>query len=601
MGNATILSAVIVTRVSTGPQTKGTSPETQLERCRAKAVELSTPIYAEYFDAGVSGGFFLLREGLQQALDDIRAGRAHVLIVPNIDRYSREEEHQHRIKREVREAGGRLVFAEMDFDDSPEGDLHFSVAGSFAAYERKRFRKRSMDGRQKLASKGIMPCRTHAPYGYHVPSKEDVMAGRFPLEQLGKYIIVPDEAAIVKRIFECYAFGSHSLYKLCRELNNEGIPTPRGAATWRPPTLRGILNNPAHMGKPAYGKMTHRLDETKTLEINPLTGRPYVSPVRRSRNNPSEWLTLSAPAIISEEVWTKALQRALSNRATKGGNPSRVRMLSGLLVCPSCGGGMRVVNTRGHKYDCFQCHAHLESRLATGDIVCSKKSYRQDMLEAAVVASVSDAVTNPEAVRAQLDVFNQPNDRQEAETRQEIRAIEQVLDEIANDEAAAVQAQIAGIRAGASPDTYAAVFADLSGRRKDLENRRGDLARSLKRSKPARHLVNVEACQLALEETYAAITSEHVTGFEKRDLLARIVEKVICRPDGATVVYSPGLFGEDTVHGTSRPQPMNARVRPLPSSAPRWARVSIPRAPPETIVRPWPASSREKRSAIERP
>ena len=87
--------AAIYTRVSTGEQDKhGTSPETQRDACRTKALALGLPIVAEYHDGGVSGGFLLARPGMQAALADIQTGRATTLICANISRYSRDVEHQ---------------------------------------------------------------------------------------------------------------------------------------------------------------------------------------------------------------------------------------------------------------------------------------------------------------------------------------------------------------------------------------------------------------------------------------------------------------------------------------------------------------------------
>ena len=94
--------AVIYTRVSTGEQDKhGTSPETQLDACRAKALALGLPIIAEYYDGGISGGFLLARPGMMAALADIQTGRADTLICPNVSRYSRDVEHQQAIKKAV--------------------------------------------------------------------------------------------------------------------------------------------------------------------------------------------------------------------------------------------------------------------------------------------------------------------------------------------------------------------------------------------------------------------------------------------------------------------------------------------------------------------
>jgi len=99
--------AVIYTRVSGGEQDKhGTSPETQRDACRAKALSLGLPVVAEYYDGGVSGGFLLARKGMQAALGDIQTGRADTLICAALSRYSRDVEHQQAIKKAVQSAGG---------------------------------------------------------------------------------------------------------------------------------------------------------------------------------------------------------------------------------------------------------------------------------------------------------------------------------------------------------------------------------------------------------------------------------------------------------------------------------------------------------------
>ena len=42
---------------------------------------------------------------------------------------------------------------------------------------------------------------------------------------------------------------------------------------------------------------------------------------------------------------------------------------------------------------------------------------------------------------------------------------------------------------------------------------------------------------------WRVLTSDEVPGVEKRDLLATIVEKVVCQKEGADVVFLPGVFG----------------------------------------------------------
>ena len=219
-----IPGAVIYTRVSTGEQDKhGTSPETQVAACRAKAQTPGPPIAAEYHDSGVSGGFLLARPGIQAALADIQMGRADTLICANISRYSRDVEHQQAIKKAVKSAGGRLVFCDMDFDDTPEGDMTFGFMGQFAQYERQAIRQRTMDGKVARAADGKQPCRP--AYGYHVITNAEVQCGLYPAGSAGQYLVVEEKAAVVRRLFTDYAAGI-SLNSLARALIAGGTLAP---------------------------------------------------------------------------------------------------------------------------------------------------------------------------------------------------------------------------------------------------------------------------------------------------------------------------------------------------------------------------------------
>ena len=281
MNNPTALrtrGAVIVTRVSTGEQDKhSSSPESQLDACRAKAESLGLPIVAEYYDAATSGAFLLTRAGMQAALADIRQGRADTLITFNIDRYSRDREHQEQIKKAVRSGQAGGLHPRSTMPTMPPGISNFNIRGDYAVFEREHFRERVMLAKVTFAENGRQPCRTSPPYGYHIPTKADVMRGLYPMELLGRYVVREDQAVIVRRIFAGYASGSHSMHRICLELNREGVPTPRGASAWRPATIKAILANPVHKGQPAYGKCSRAPEGIKPPVGNQRPHRTAVS------------------------------------------------------------------------------------------------------------------------------------------------------------------------------------------------------------------------------------------------------------------------------------------------------------------------------------
>ena len=593
--------AVLYTRVSTGEQDKyGTSPETQRAACRTKAQELSLPIIAEYHDGGISGGFLLSRTGFQAALTDIQEGRADTLICPSISRYSRDVEHQQAVKKSVKAAGGQLVFCDMNFEDTPEGDLNFTIQGGFAEYEKAVIRKRTMSGKRKRAEDGQQPSRATSPFGYRIVTKADVLRGDYPADQVGRYQVVEDQAAIVREIFARYASGGQSLNQIAKWLNTASVKTPGKAAYWWASGLRYILTNTAYRGKAHYGQQAHRKDESRLSQINPATGKPYKQTVVRQPSAPKDVVELACPAIIGAATFDAVSVRLSGNKLDCGGNPERVLMLTGKVFCPSCGGRMvsgaggrnSYVNVRGEtlyypKERRYLCLANTKRYNVTGEYSCTSASYMIRRTEEAAVAAVAallDAAKTPNALQEALRAFRATesakretpeqigtetperpgNERSLTAARQEQSKVEDALAHLEARQEAAIEAQIAGIMAGAEASAYGSVFAGIAAERKDLENRRSQLARRLKngnlppRQETARQKETLRkketarqketdqsAAARALALAYEVLTSEAVPNSKKRAIIGTLVDKVICQKDGAKVVFLPSVIGQE--------------------------------------------------------
>lgn len=541
--------AVLYTRVSTGEQDKhGTSPETQLDACRKKALALSLPIVAEYHDGGISGGFLLMRAGMQQALADIKAGRADTLICANISRYSRDTEHQQAIKKAVRAAGGHLVFCDMVFDDTPEGDLAFGVMGTFAEYERKVIRQRTMRGKRQRAEEGQPPQRSRPPYGYHIVTNAEVTTGLYPGDMRGHYLLVEPTAAVARRLFTDYHSGDYSLSTLCRALNNEGIPTPANGRAWREATVRVILMNPVYKGQAVSGRQTVSMNESRLGQRHKLTGRLITQPHVRSLTPEDRRLTLSAPPLVTEAMWEAVQERLARGRAEGSGNPRQVRMLSGHTFCPHCGGktGFKQQKANGKRYRYLLCNSHKDARYQFGVSPCRGDLYPIETVEQAVLQAVRDAWQNPAAITAALNAYAEPIAPATPENTAEAQVLLSALEELKAEEQATAQAQIAGIRAGAAPDVYAVMFADIAARRKELQARRAQQEQvpAVRRPKRGRvKAVDMDMALHVLEQAWRVLTSPEVEGHAKRDLLLTLIDKVICQKGGAEVVFLPGIFG----------------------------------------------------------
>lgn len=163
-----------------------------------------------------------------------------------------------------------------------------------------------------------------APYGY---KRITVMDGKKKCHTLE---IVPEEAAVVKLIFDLYLKGNGT-FKISDHLHELGIKSASGKR-WAQTTINTILTNEHYLGKVRwYHKKT--VKAIKDGEV--ITRRPTAE----------EYLLYPGkhPAIIDEDVFYAAQKRRGSLPKHKI-NTDLVNPLAGLLYC-SCGMAMKY-----HKY-----------------------------------------------------------------------------------------------------------------------------------------------------------------------------------------------------------------------------------------------------------
>lgn len=93
------------------------------------------------------------------------------------------------------------------------------------------------------------------PYGYQI----------IKMEGQSELTILPEEAEVVKKIFNLAANNKFGCSKISQELNREGIIT-RNGKQWIYSTITRILRNPIYIGSPAYNKCSNLLGKHKRSE-----------------------------------------------------------------------------------------------------------------------------------------------------------------------------------------------------------------------------------------------------------------------------------------------------------------------------------------------
>src|SRR5216684_684712 len=313
----------------------------QFRVCHEFAQRQGWQIAREYSDHAVSGAT-LLRSGFQAFMAAALRKEFDIVLAEALDRFSRDQEDTAGLFK-------RLTFAGVNIVTLAEGDithLHIGLKGTMNALFLKELAdktRRGMRGRVELGKAGGGLC-----YGYRVVRQlqNGVMA-------TGEREINPEEAAVIRRIFENYVAGVSSK-QIAKTLNSEGVRGPQGSL-WNPSTIHGnpkrgigMLNNELYIGRLVWDRQRFVKD--------PDTGK------RLARLNPSsEWITKDVPElrIVSDELWQAAKARQASvQRKWSAKEPRRFNqfrrakyLFSGLTKCGECGAGF-IVYSREH-LGCF--------------------------------------------------------------------------------------------------------------------------------------------------------------------------------------------------------------------------------------------------------
>jgi DNA invertase Pin-like site-specific DNA recombinase len=199
-------------------------------------------MHDHYDDGGFTGGN-TERPALKRLFKDIEDGLIDVVVVYKIDRLSRSLLDFLTMVRLFDKHGVSFVSVTQQFNTStPMGKLMLNVLMSFAEYEREVTGERIRDKIAASKAKGMWMGGV-PPLGYGVQER--------------KLLIIPEEAKIVRYIFERYIV-LRSITQLIAELHAKGYKSKQyvqkdgkkcGAKKITMPILRAMLKNPIYIGQ----------------------------------------------------------------------------------------------------------------------------------------------------------------------------------------------------------------------------------------------------------------------------------------------------------------------------------------------------------------
>jgi site-specific DNA recombinase len=492
------------------------SIEDQLALCRLRAAREGWRVSDEYTDPELTGATLLLRPGIQRLLRDAERRRFDVLLGESLDRFSRDQEDTAGLFKRLRFYGVRfLTLAEGEITE-----LHVGFKGTMNALFLRDLAdktRRGLRGRVTAGKSG-----GGLSYGYRVLRSVAVDGS----STAGDREIHPEEAGIVRRIFNDYAAGL-SPKAIAKRLNSEGVPGPSrrrdDAGVWSPSTINGnprrgvgILNNELYVGRIVWNRLRFIRD--------PQTGRRVSRP-----NPPSEWVTTDVPAlrIVPEDAWqaAKARQRRLRSVAADAlpdDGPALVRfrrpkfLFSGLITCGVCGGGVHVYT--GNR---LTCYAARDRGTCT-----NRTTIRREEIERRVLSALQQHLLNRELFSEFCEEFSREMNR--------LRMTERALDTQARRDLERTKKDIArviqAIKDGVPPLSIKDEMVELERRKLELSTR----LQANRRPPVLLHSRMAEIYQRKVVGLVEALQSEDSRP-EAREAVRGLLDEIVLEPKAGEV------------------------------------------------------------------
>ena len=293
-------------RVSTDSDEQLGSLENQMEAFRHQVtLHDDWELVGLYTDEGITGTSTKHRAGFHQMVEDCKAGKVDYIITKSISRFARNTMDCLNYVRELQAMGVQLFFEKEGIDTAESiSEMLLTVMAAFAQEESRSISENVKWGMRKRFEAGQ---EWRIPiYGYR--HTEDEM-----------YIIVPEEAAIVKEIFTRYAHGE-TPREIMKDMIDRNVLPPAGNR-WKLLQITRMLHNEKYTGDVVLQK--HYIESYLTHKE-----------VRNYGEVPLYHIHNAHTPIIDRHIFAQAA--AVSRmRQVKTGNSSYP--YDTMLKCPHCG------------------------------------------------------------------------------------------------------------------------------------------------------------------------------------------------------------------------------------------------------------------------
>ena len=379
-------TAVIYCRYSSDSQTEQ-SIDGQLRVCTEYAKSRDILILDTYIDRAMTGTNDN-RPGFQRMIKDSAKRTFNIVLVYKFDRFSRNKYETAMHKKTLKDNGVKVVSATEFVPDTPEGIIFESMLEGYAEYYSAELSQKIRRGNNESRRKGNLT-GGKIPYGYKNVDK--------------KAVIIPEEAEIVRYIYEQYSIGVY-VKDIIASL-----------------TARGILYD----GKPFVRNTVYKI-----LKNERYSGIYHFN---------GEVFDNIYPQIVPQETFDIVRKKVNCNKYGKRSDEITY-LLKDKIKCGYCGKsivGDNGTSRQGERKYYYKCRGRKQK---LND--CHKQAIRKDKLENIVLESVIEQIQKTNNLDYIVNGLMQEQERQAQanivlnlllkEQRQTENAIQNIMTAIEN-------------------------------------------------------------------------------------------------------------------------------------------------------------------------
>ncbi len=268
----------------------------------------NTELVGIYADRGISGHTIRKRPNFLVMMQDARDHKFDKIYTKSVSRFSRNTKELLETVRELRDIGIEVIFEKENVHTfQPGNELYLTIAATIAENDLDVDSQRMRWSVRHRYENGWLSVG-HGLYGFRLTPDNNLE-------------LVPEEAEVIRYIYDAYVNGGLGCGRIADELNKRGVEKSNGYP-WNAKHIAGLIRNEKYKGDVIMGKSGKYFG---TYHSN-----------RDGKYGPKYFMENTHEAIVSRELWDAA-QRKMDDRTKNYRKDKPVYPFTRMIECGCCG------------------------------------------------------------------------------------------------------------------------------------------------------------------------------------------------------------------------------------------------------------------------